>query len=64
MAVLGPYSCAWMHTFMCIFYRSGIESFDVGIGVTKSGLFSCPEESAIFLASGPEKYLFKDRGVF
>jgi len=41
-----------------------MESFDVDSGVTKGGLFRCLEESAIFLASGPEKHLFKDRGVF
>ena len=52
-------------TLLCaLFHTPGIESFDVDSGVTKGGLFRCPEESAIFLASGPEKYLFKDRGVF
>ena len=52
-------------TLLCaLFHTPGIESFNVGSGVTKDGLFRCLEESAIFLASGPEKSLFEDHGVF
>jgi len=52
-------------TLLCaLFHAPGIESFDVESGVTKGGLFDAWMKSAILLVFGPEKYLFKGRGIF